>query len=135
MYTPLLVALTSNPFFKEEKEWRICYWTDIKPDTEVSNTHIENNIKISDIKDDSLKILGKGNKERIIYLNNACIDAINDYLKDLAKLQEEKKNQQAAQEKTEEEIRQAEKEMQEINDKIIKATDTKLEEVEIKNNQ
>lgn len=45
-----LSIFIKNPFFKEEKEWRICYWTDIKPDTEVSNTYIENNIKISDIK-------------------------------------------------------------------------------------
>lgn len=39
-----------NPFFKEEKEWRICYWTDINPKSKTSNTHIENNIKISDIE-------------------------------------------------------------------------------------
>ena len=38
-------------------------------------------INISDIRDDnSLRILGKGNKERIVYLNNACISAINVYL-------------------------------------------------------
>lgn len=54
---------------------------------------------------------------------NVSAITINDYLKDLEKLQEEKKNQQAAQEKTEEEIKQAEEEMQKINDKIIKATD------------
>ena len=29
----------------------------------------------------SVRILGKGNKERIVYLNNACITAIDDYLK------------------------------------------------------
>lgn len=28
----------------------------------------------------TLKVLGKGNKERIIYLNDACISAYNDYL-------------------------------------------------------
>lgn len=28
----------------------------------------------------TLKVLGKGNKERIIYLNDACIHAYNDYL-------------------------------------------------------
>ena len=38
------------------------------------------NIKLSDIKEDSLKLLGKGNKERVVYLNDACISAINDYL-------------------------------------------------------
>lgn len=28
-----------------------------------------------------MKVTGKGNKERIIYLNDACIDAIRQYLK------------------------------------------------------
>lgn len=41
------------------------------------------NINLNDIRydDKTLKLLGKGNKERIIYLNEACISAINDYLK------------------------------------------------------
>ncbi len=30
--------------------------------------------------DGSVKILGKGNKERIVYLNSACTDALNKYL-------------------------------------------------------
>lgn len=38
-------------------------------------------ISISKIKDDTLTIIGKGNKERTIYLNNACLNAINEYLK------------------------------------------------------
>lgn len=37
-------------------------------------------INLSDIKDNRLKLLGKGNKERIVYLNNSCLDAINNYL-------------------------------------------------------
>lgn len=39
-------------------------------------------INISDIKFDDCKltVVGKGNKERSIYLNKACIKAINDYL-------------------------------------------------------
>ena len=37
-------------------------------------------INLSDIKDNQLKLLGKGNKERIVYLNNSCLDAINNYL-------------------------------------------------------
>lgn len=38
-------------------------------------------INISHIKDDNtLVVLGKGNKERTVYLNNACIDAIRRYL-------------------------------------------------------
>ncbi len=38
-------------------------------------------INISDIREDTLVVTGKGNKERIVYLNQACIDAINDYMK------------------------------------------------------
>lgn len=37
-------------------------------------------LNISDVRADSLRVLGKGNKERIVYLNDACVDAINDYL-------------------------------------------------------
>lgn len=38
-------------------------------------------INLADIRsDNTLKIRGKGNKERIIYLNNSCIQAINKYL-------------------------------------------------------
>ncbi len=40
------------------------------------------NINISDIdfENNKLNVIGKGNKERTIYLNNACIKAINSYL-------------------------------------------------------
>jgi site-specific recombinase XerD len=37
-------------------------------------------LNISDIQDDALRVLGKGNKVRIIYLNDACQDALNRYL-------------------------------------------------------
>jgi len=37
-------------------------------------------LNISDIRGDSLRVLGKGNKTRIVYLNDACIQALNDYL-------------------------------------------------------
>lgn len=37
-------------------------------------------INISDIHDNRLKLLGKGNKERIVYLNNSCLTAIDNYL-------------------------------------------------------
>lgn len=38
-------------------------------------------INIDSIKDnDTLSVIGKGNKERAVFLNEACIDAINDYL-------------------------------------------------------
>lgn len=38
------------------------------------------NINITDIRGDKLTVVGKGNKERTIYLNQACVDAINGYL-------------------------------------------------------
>lgn len=40
------------------------------------------NINIPDINfsDCKLNVVGKGNKERTIYLNNACMNAINEYL-------------------------------------------------------
>ncbi len=37
-------------------------------------------IDLKDIREDSLTVLGKGNKERTAYLNGACIAALNDYL-------------------------------------------------------
>ena len=38
------------------------------------------NINITDIHGDSLVVIGKGNKERTIYLNEACLEAINLYM-------------------------------------------------------
>ncbi|MDD6345032.1 MAG: tyrosine recombinase XerC [Oscillospiraceae bacterium] len=38
------------------------------------------NIADIDFEDYHLKVLGKGDKERIIYLNKACIASINDYM-------------------------------------------------------
>jgi site-specific recombinase XerD len=40
------------------------------------------NINVKDItfSDCKLNVIGKGNKERTIYLNKACINAINDYI-------------------------------------------------------
>lgn len=37
-------------------------------------------IDLQDISEDRLRLLGKGNKERIVYLNQACLNAIQDYL-------------------------------------------------------
>ena len=39
-------------------------------------------LNISDVRanNSTIRILGKGNKERIVYLNQACVDAIADYL-------------------------------------------------------
>ena len=39
-------------------------------------------LNYSDIRtDNTMRVVGKGNKERIIYLNQACVDAINAYKK------------------------------------------------------
>lgn len=39
-------------------------------------------LNFSDIRtDNTMRVLGKGNKERVIYLNKACIDAIDAYKK------------------------------------------------------
>ena len=39
------------------------------------------NINLTDIKDDVLVVTGKGNKERSLYLNKACKNAISAYMK------------------------------------------------------
>ncbi|MDD5937711.1 MAG: tyrosine recombinase XerC [Clostridiales bacterium] len=37
-------------------------------------------LNIPDVRGDQLRVLGKGNKERILYLNDACIQSIQNYL-------------------------------------------------------
>ena len=37
-------------------------------------------LNVSDYRGDSLRVLGKGNKERTVYLNDACKDALDRYL-------------------------------------------------------
>ena len=37
-------------------------------------------INLSDFKDDTVRITGKGNKQRLVYLNPACVDAVKQYL-------------------------------------------------------
>ena len=37
-------------------------------------------LNLSDIQDETLRVLGKGNKTRIVYLNDACKAALNQYL-------------------------------------------------------
>jgi site-specific recombinase XerD len=38
------------------------------------------NISDIDFEENRVKVLGKGHKERMVYLNAACIDALNEYL-------------------------------------------------------
>lgn len=37
-------------------------------------------INLTDIQDDRLTVIGKGSKERTVYLNDACLEAIKNYL-------------------------------------------------------
>ena len=37
-------------------------------------------LNLTDVRADYIRVVGKGNKERIIYLNEACIEAVNHYL-------------------------------------------------------
>ena len=37
-------------------------------------------LNLTDIREDSIRVLGKGNKERIVFINDACAAAINEYL-------------------------------------------------------
>lgn len=37
-------------------------------------------IDLGDIKEETLRVLGKGRKERVVYLNNSTLSAINNYL-------------------------------------------------------
>lgn len=39
------------------------------------------NLKNIDFSENKLTVIGKGNKERTIYLNKACVNAVNEYLK------------------------------------------------------
>jgi site-specific recombinase XerD len=50
-------------------------------------------IDISKIRGDTLTVIGKGNKERTVYLNDACIKVIGDYL--LVRPKEEAKDKDA----------------------------------------
>lgn len=37
-------------------------------------------LNVTDARGDQLRVLGKGNKERILYLNEACVQSIQEYL-------------------------------------------------------
>lgn len=43
-------------------------------------------IDLGDFRSDTIRIVGKGNKERLVYLNDACKDALDHYLKARAAL-------------------------------------------------
>jgi len=37
-------------------------------------------LDLTDLREDSIRVLGKGNKERVVFINDACAAAINEYL-------------------------------------------------------
>ena len=37
-------------------------------------------MNLGDFRDDTIRITGKGGKERLVYLNEACLDALRHYL-------------------------------------------------------
>lgn len=43
-------------------------------------------VNVTDIKNDTIRIVGKGNKERILYLNAACLSSIQVYLDERGKM-------------------------------------------------
>lgn len=43
-------------------------------------------IDIGDIKEETLRVLGKGSKERVVYLNDATLNAISTYLEERSKV-------------------------------------------------
>lgn len=49
-------------------------------------------INLSDIAEETLTVMGKGGKERTIYLNSICIQAIDDYLPERLEPKSEEKN-------------------------------------------
>ncbi|GHV06938.1 tyrosine recombinase XerC [Clostridia bacterium] len=52
-------------------------------------------LNLFDIQGDTLRIHGKGNKERTVYLNDACVEAINNYLAIRAQIHAEGKDKSA----------------------------------------
>lgn len=44
-------------------------------------------LNLSDVYDDRIRVVGKGNKERIVYMGSACKKAIDNYLIDRASMQ------------------------------------------------
>ena len=52
-------------------------------------------INITDIQKDKLTVIGKGGKERTIYLNDACMNAINSYLPERNKIKVTAKDRNA----------------------------------------
>lgn len=52
-------------------------------------------INVNDVRDDQLRLLGKGNKERIVFLNRACRDAVSSYIEQRDKQKFQRKDPRA----------------------------------------
>lgn len=52
-------------------------------------------LNLNSIQDNSLKVIGKGNKERDVPLNRVCIEALKDYLENERRLIKEVKDKEA----------------------------------------
>ena len=78
-------------------------------------------ISVNDIKDDTIRIIGKGNKERTVYLNDACLQAINNYLVVRNKIIKEKNLVEDALIISERGKRIARRTVQEVIEKQLKA--------------
>ena len=39
-------------------------------------------LNVNSYRENTLRVLGKGNKERMLYLNDACMSALNEYLEE-----------------------------------------------------
>ena len=73
------------------------------------------------VNNDTIRIIGKGNKERIIYLNDSCMDAINKYLPIREKLIKDKGLDNPALILSERGNRIARRTVQEVVEKRLKA--------------
>ena len=49
-------------------------------------------LNLTDVRQDHIRVLGKGNKERILYLNDACLEAIAHYLPIRNKMQSDERH-------------------------------------------
>ncbi|MCL2365662.1 MAG: tyrosine recombinase XerC [Oscillospiraceae bacterium] len=38
-------------------------------------------LDLTDLREDHIRVIGKGNKERVVYINDACAEAINEHIK------------------------------------------------------
>ena len=79
-------------------------------------------IDVDSIKDDMIRIIGKGNKERTVYLNDACFDAINTYLPIREEILKKNNNEEKALILSERGNRIARRSVQEVIERRLKAS-------------